>query len=88
MNAEETYVTKASDKLVYILKQEVTRMLQGCRRDPKVNNSRFPFGPENILSFTPPNAAFAESALEITWLKDGSSPRQSGLLVIRKIDDF
>ena len=53
-------------------------MLQGCRRDPKVNNSRFPFGPENTFSFTTPDAAFAASALEINWLKDGSNQWESG----------
>ena len=78
MNAKETYVAKASDKFVHILKAEVTGMLQGCRRDPKVNNSRFPFGPENTFSFTTPDAAFAASALEINWLKDGFSQRESG----------
>ena len=72
MNANETYVAKAFDKLVYSLKPEVTGMLQGYRRDPKVNNSRFPFGPENTFSFTTPDAAFAAAALEINWLKDGS----------------
>ena len=71
-------MAKAFDKLVYILKPEVTGMLQGCRRDPKVNNSRFPFGPENTFSFTTPDAAFAAAALEINWLKDGSSQRESG----------
>ena len=65
MNFKETYVAKASDKLVYSLKPEVTGMLQGCRRDPKVNNSRFPFGPENIFSVTAPDAPFAVGALEI-----------------------
>ena len=71
-------MAKAFDKLVYRLKPEVTGMLQGCRRDPKVNNSRFPFGPENTFSFTTPDAAFAASALEINWLKDGSNQRESG----------
>ena len=65
MNVKETYVAKAFDKLVYSLKPEVAGMLQGCLRDPKVNNSRFPFGPENTFSFTTPDAAFAASALEI-----------------------
>ena len=65
MNAKETFVEKAFDKLVYSLKPEVTGMLQGCRRDPKVNNSRFPFGPENIFSVTAPDAPFAGGALEI-----------------------
>lgn len=78
MNVKETYVAKAFDKLVYSLKPEVTGMLQGYRRDPKVNNSRFPFGPENTISFTTPDAAFAASALEINWLKDGSNQRESG----------
>ena len=78
MNAKETFVAKAFDKLVYSLKPEVTGMLQGCRRDPKVNNSRFPFGPENTFSFTTPDAAFAADALEINWLKDGSNQRESG----------
>ena len=78
MNANETYVAKAFDKLVYSLKPEVTGMLQGCRRDPKVNNSRFPFGPENTFSFATPDAAFAADALEINWLKDGSNQRESG----------
>ena len=68
----------AFDKLVYSLKPEVTGMLQGCRRDPKVNNSRFPFGPENTFSFTTPDTAFAASALEINWLKYGSNQRGSG----------
>lgn len=53
-------------------------MLQGYRRDPKVNNSRFPFGPENTFSFTTPDAAFPANALEINWLKDGSNQRESG----------
>ena len=78
MNAKETYVAKAFDKLVYSLKPEVTRMLQGYRRDLKVNNSQFPFGPEITFSFTTPDAAFAASALEINWLKDGSNQRESG----------
>ena len=78
MNAKETFVEKAFDKLVYSLKPEVTGMLQGCRCDPKVNNSRFPFGPENAFSFTTPDAAFAADALEINWLKDGSNQRKSG----------
>jgi len=65
MNAKEAFVANAFHKLVYSLKPEVTGMLQGCRRDPKVNNSRFPFGPENTFSFTTPDAAFAASALEI-----------------------
>ena len=78
MNANETYVAKAFDKLVYSLKPEVTGMLQGCRRDPKVNNSRFTFGPENTFSFTTPDTAFAASALEINWLKDDSNQRDSG----------
>lgn len=78
MNVKETYVAKAFDKLVYSLKPEVTGMLQGCRRDPKVNNSRFTFGPENTFSFTTPDTAFAASALEINWLKDGSNQRESG----------
>ena len=78
MNAKETYLAKAFDKLVYSLKPEVTGMLQGCRRDPKVNNSRFTFGPENTFSFTTPDTAFAASALEINWLKDGSNQRESG----------
>jgi hypothetical protein len=78
MNVKETYVAKAFDKLVYRLKPEVTGMLQGCRRDPKVNNSRFPFGPENTFSFTTPDTAFAASALEINWLKYGSNQRGSG----------
>ena len=78
MNVKETYVAKAFDKLVYSLKPEVTGMLQGCRRDPKVNNSRFPFGPENTFSFTTPDTAFAASALEINWLKDGSNQWESG----------
>ena len=76
MNAKETYVAKASDKLVYSLKPEVTGMLLGCHRDPKVKNSRFPSGPENTFSFTTPDAAFAAGALEISWLKDGSSQRE------------
>ena len=71
-------MTKAFDKLVYSLKPEVTGMLQGCRRDLKVNNSQFPFGLENIFSFTTPDTAFAASALEINWLKDGSNQRESG----------
>ena len=58
-------MVKAFDKLVYSLKPEVTEMLQGCRRDPKVNNGRFPFGPENIFSVTTPNAPCAVGALEI-----------------------
>ena len=78
MNAKETYVTKTFDKPVYSSKPEVTGMLQGCRRDPKVNNSRFTFGPENTFSFTTPDAAFAADALEINWLKDGSNQRESG----------
>ena len=78
MTAKETYVAKAFDKLVYSLKPEVTGMLQGCRRDLKVNNSQFPFGLENIFSFTTPDTAFAASALEINWLKDGSNQRESG----------
>ena len=78
MNAKETYLAKAFDKLVYSLKPEVTGMLQGCRRDLKVNNSQFPFGLENIFSFTTPDTAFAASALEINWLKDGSNQRESG----------
>lgn len=78
MNAKETYLAKAFDKLVYSLKPEVTGMLLRCRRDPKVNNSRFPFGPENTFSFTTPDAAFAADALEINWLKDGSNQRESG----------
>ena len=77
MNAKETDVAKVFDTLVYSLKPEVTGMLQGCRRDPKVNNSRFPFGPENTFSTTP-DAAFAADALEINWLKDGSNQRVSG----------
>ena len=68
----------AFDKLVYSLKPEITGMLQGCRRDLKVNNSRFPFGPENTFSFTTPDTAFAASALEINWLKYGSNQRGSG----------
>ena len=71
-------MVKAFDKLVYSLKPEVTGMLQGCRRDLKVNNSQFPFGLENIFSFTTPDTAFAASALEINWLKDGSNQRGSG----------
>ena len=71
-------MVKAFDKLVYSLKPEVTGMLQGCRRDLKVNNSQFPFGPEDTFSFTTPDAAFAASALEINWLKDGSNQRESG----------
>ena len=78
MNAKEAFVVIAFDKLVYSLKPEITGMLQGCRRDLKVNNSRFPFGPENTFSFTTPDAAFAAAALEINWLKDGSSQRESG----------
>ena len=78
MNVKETYVAKAFDKLVYSLKPEDPGMLQGCRRDPKFNNSRFPFGPENTFSFTTPDAAFAAAALEINWLKDGSNQRESG----------
>ena len=78
MNAKETFVVKAFDKLVYSLKPEFTGMLQGCRRDLKVNNSQFPFGLENIFSFTTPDTAFAASALEINWLKDGSNQRESG----------
>jgi|TARA_B100001059_G_C17802303_1_gene566938 hypothetical protein len=78
MNAKETFVVKAFDELFYSLKPEVTGMLQGCRRDLKVNNSRFPFGPENTFSFTTPDTAFAASALEINWLKDGSNQRESG----------
>ena len=77
MNAKETDVAKVFDTLVYSLKPEVTGILQGCRRDPKVNNSRFPFGPENTFSTTP-DAAFAADALEINWLKDGSNQRESG----------
>ena len=68
----------AFDKPVYSLKPEITGMLQGCRRDLKVNNSQFPFGLENIFSFTTPDTAFAASALEINWLKDGSNQRESG----------
>ena len=68
----------AFDKPVYRLKPEITGMLQGCRRDLKVNNSRFPFGPENTFSFTTPDTAFAASALEINWLKYGSNQRGSG----------
>ena len=71
-------MVNAFDKLVYSLKPEVTGMLQGCRRDLKVNNSQFPFGPEITFSFTTPDAAFAASALEINWLKDGSNQRESG----------
>jgi len=71
-------VVIAFDKLVYSLKPEITGMLQGCRRDLKVNNSRFPFGPENTFSFTTPDTAFAASALEINWLKYGSNQRESG----------
>ena len=71
-------MVKAFDKLVYSLKPEVTGMLQGCRRDPKVNNSRLPFGTENTFSFTTPDAAFPADALEINWLKDGSNQRVSG----------
>ena len=71
-------MVKAFDELFYSLKPEVTGMLQGCRRDLKVNNSRFPFGPENTFSFTTPDTAFAASALEINWLKDGSNQRESG----------
>ena len=71
-------MAKAFDKLVYSLKPEVTGMLQSCRRDLKVNNSQFPFGPENTFSFTTPDTAFAASALEINWLKDGSNQRESG----------
>ena len=78
MNFKGTYVAKASDKLIYSLKPEVTGMLQGCRRDLKVNNSQFPFGLENIFSFTTPDTAFAAIALEINWLKDGSNQRESG----------
>jgi len=78
MNAKEAFVVIAFDKLVYSLKPEITGMLQGCRRDLKVNNSRFPFGPENTFSFTTPDTAFAASALEINWLKDGSNQRESG----------
>ena len=78
MNAKENYVAKAFDKLVYSLKPDVTGMLQGYRRDLKVNNSQFPFGPEDTFSFTTPDAAFAASALEINWLKDGSNQRESG----------
>ena len=65
MTAKETDVAKAFDRLVYILKPEVTGMLQGCRRDPKVNNSRFPFDPENIFSVTTSDAPFAVGAIEI-----------------------
>ena len=68
----------AFDKPVYSLKPEITGMLQGCRRDLKVNNSQFPFGLENIFSFTTPDTAFAASALVINWLKDGSNQRESG----------
>ena len=71
-------MVKAFDELFYSLKPEVTGMLQGCRRDLKVNNSRFPFGPENTFSFTTPDATFAADALEINWLKDGSNQRESG----------
>jgi hypothetical protein len=78
MNAKEAFVVIAFDKLVYSLKPEITGMLQGCRRDLKVNNSRFPFGPENTFSFTTPDTAFAASALEINWLKYGSNQRESG----------
>ncbi|MBT4234041.1 MAG: hypothetical protein HOD69_07960 [Marinovum sp.] len=78
MNAKEAFVVIAFDKLVYSLKPEITGMLQGCRRDLKVNNSRFPFGPENTFSFTTPDTAFAASALEINWLKYGSNQRGSG----------
>ena len=78
MNAKEAFVVIAFDKLVYSLKPEVTGMLQGYRRDLKVNNSQFPFGLENIFSFTTPDTAFAASALEINWLKDGSNQRESG----------
>ena len=78
MNAKEAFVVIAFDKLVYSLKPEITGMLQGCRRDLKVNNSRFPFDPENTFSFTTPDAAFAAAALEINWLKDGSNQRESG----------
>ena len=78
MNAKEAFVVIAFDKLVYSLKPEITGMLQGCRRDLKVNNSQFPFGPEDTFSFTTPDAAFAASALEINWLKDGSNQRESG----------
>ena len=77
MNAKETNLTKAFDKLVYSLKPDVTGMLQGYRRDLKVNNSQFPCGPENTFSFTTPDAAFAAAALEINWLKDGSNQRES-----------
>ena len=78
MNAKETFVVIAFDKPVYSLKPEITGMLQGCRRDLKVNNSRFPFGPENTSSFTTPDTAFAASAIVINWLKDGSNQRESG----------
>jgi hypothetical protein len=78
MNAKEAFVVIAFDKLVYSLKPEITGMLQGCRRDLKVNNSRFPFDPENTFSFTTPDTAFAASALEINWLKYGSNQRESG----------
>ena len=78
MNANEAFVVIAFDKLVYSLKPEITGMLQGCRRDLKVNNSRFPFDPENTFSFTTPDTAFAASALEINWLKYGSNQRESG----------
>ncbi|MBT6534254.1 MAG: hypothetical protein HOM03_14985 [Marinovum sp.] len=78
MNAKEAFVVIAFDKLVYSLKPEITGMLQGCRRDLKVNNSRFPFDPENTFSFTTPDTAFAASALEINWLKYGSNQRGSG----------
>ena len=71
-------MAKAFDKLVYSLKPEVTGMLQGYRRDLKVNNSQLPCGPENTFSFTTPDAAFAASALEINWLKYGSNQRGSG----------
>ena len=78
MNAKETFVVIAFDKPVYSLKPEITGMLQGCLRDLKANNSRFPFGPENTFSFTTPDTAFAASALVINWLKDGSNQRESG----------
>jgi len=78
MNAKEAFVVIAFDKPVYSLKPEITGMLQGCRRDLKVNNSRFPFDPENTFSFTTPDTAFAASALEINWLKYGSNQRGSG----------
>ena len=78
MNAKETYVAKASDKFVHILKAEVTGMLQGCRHNPEVKSSQFPFGQENIFSFTTPNAALATATLKIDWLKDVSNQPESG----------